>query len=87
MLVAEKAVEIRVSRQQGKTFAGLRGCWQCRATRCDAIYGTQGCRTTRLKRGRVSSKLLRELRTLGDPGVVSVLKDHLATLKPVVQPE
>jgi transposase len=31
--------------------------------------------------------LLRELRALGYPGGVSILKDHLATLKPVAQPE
>ena len=31
--------------------------------------------------------LLRELRTLGYPGGVSILKDHLATLKPVALPE
>ena len=31
--------------------------------------------------------LLRELRALGYPGGVSILKDHLATLKPVARPE
>jgi transposase len=31
--------------------------------------------------------LLRELRALGYPGGVSVLKDHLATLRPVAKPE
>jgi transposase len=31
--------------------------------------------------------LLRELRALGYPGGISILKDHLATLKPVAQPE
>jgi transposase len=31
--------------------------------------------------------LLRELRALGYPGGVSILKDHLATLKPVAKPE
>jgi transposase len=31
--------------------------------------------------------LLRELRALGYAGGISILKDHLATLKPVAQPE
>jgi len=31
--------------------------------------------------------LLRELRALGYPGGISILKDHLATLKPVARPE
>ena len=31
--------------------------------------------------------LLRELRALGYPGGVSILKDHLGTLKPVARPE
>jgi transposase len=31
--------------------------------------------------------LLRELRALGYPGGISILKDHLATLRPVVKPE
>ena len=31
--------------------------------------------------------LLRELRALGYPGGYSILKDHLATLRPVIQPE
>jgi transposase len=31
--------------------------------------------------------LLRELRTLGYPGGYSILKDHLATLRPVAKPE
>src|SRR5216684_8723248 len=31
--------------------------------------------------------LLRELRALGYPGGVSILKDHLATLRPLARPE
>jgi transposase len=35
----------------------------------------------------LATVLLRKLRALGYPGAVSMLKDHLATLKPVATPE